>query len=765
MHDPWDEFLQDLPLILAGPILQHTDPESVTVWIALRQACQVSLQVYTTSSGGAALDRCLLSGERSTVALGESLHVVAVTARAAEQTRLTQERLYAYDLQFRPTGSGSSPAQTLGQALCSSRFPTVKLSYFPHQKPTFVLPPARLQDLKIAQGSCRKPHGNGFDALPILDDLIAVAADRPRQRPQQLFLTGDQIYGDDVAAPLLWVASHLATTLLGWEEQLPVGQARSKVVKQTPKELPPGQRAEVATTEAGFTAGLRHQRQKVTSHLFSFGEYFASYLLAWSPICWPVQIPAGQAILRDRKAQRQWDREARNMRQFIHTLWKVRRALANIPTYTIFDDHDVSDDWNLNQAWCIRVLGKPLGRRVVQNALLAYALSQAWGNQPAQFEANQSGAQLLAAVQRWSASQGRDRAADQAIARYLGMPDADPKTGLPRFVRDGPVLVLNRHSEALTWHYTVRGPCHEVVVLDTRTRRGYPAEQKPIAPPRLLCPQAFDQQLRWPLQQTAQSDAPVQLTFVIAPTNLFGLRVIDWIHHWQLRRNKVFAADVGDAWNINMEALAELLTTLFEQRQQVVVLSGDIHYSSVAHLSTAATSQVRTALIQLTSSALKNEETLTRLIHTRLKDWLLPEKQRHWWGWNQPLTMVERPRRFHQNSCAKPDWQCQLNWVPRHPAQTPAFGAQLPWLLPGRQQARRPWRQRWRFWRSRWWQEGREVVGLNNLALVHLGSQELGRVGTISQDVYWFTPWWPISVAYSRFESPLAPARSPEKPG
>lgn len=765
MHDLWDEFLQDLPLILAGPVLQHTDPESVTVWVALRQACQVGLQVYSTSSGGAALDRCLLSGQRSTIALGESLHMVAVTARAAEQTRLTSDRLYAYDLQFRPTGPSASPPQTLEQALCSSRFPTVTLSYFPHQKPTFVLPPARLQDLKIVQGSCRKPHGNGFDALPILDDLIAVAASQPQQRPQQLFLTGDQIYGDDVAAPLLWVASHLATTLLGWEERLPVGQARSKVVKQTPRELPPGRRAEAATTEAGFTAGLRHQRQKVTSHLFSFGEYFASYLLAWSPICWPVRIPSGKAILRDRKAQRQWDREARNMRQFIHTLWKVRRALANISTHTIFDDHDVSDDWNLNQAWCIRVLGKPLGRRVVQNALLAYALSQGWGNRPEQFEANQSGAQLLAAVQRWSASQGQDRAADQAIAHYLGMPDADPETGLPRFVRDGPVLILNRHPEALTWHYTVRGPCHEVIVLDTRTWRGYPAEQNPIAPPRLLCPSAFDQQLRRPLQQTAQSDTPVQLTFVIAPTNLFGLRVIDWIHHWQLRRNKVFSADVGDAWNIHMEALAELLATLFEQRQQVVVLSGDIHYSSVVHLSTAVSSQARTALIQLTSSALKNEETLTRLIHTRLKDWLLPEQTRRWWGWNQPLTMVERPRRLNQQSLPKPDWQCQLNWVSRHPAQTPAFGAELPWLLPPWQRARRPWLQRLRFWRSRWWQEGREVVGLNNLALVQVGSQEPGRVGRIIQDVYWFTPWWPISVVYSRFESPLVPARSLEKPG
>ena len=33
------------------------------------------------------------------------------------------------------------------------------------------------------------------------------------------------------------------------------------------------------------------------------------------------------------------------------TLPKVRRALANVPTYMIFDDHEISDDWFLNPTW------------------------------------------------------------------------------------------------------------------------------------------------------------------------------------------------------------------------------------------------------------------------------------------------------------------------------------------------------------------------------------------------------------------------------
>lgn len=43
-----NDFLHDLPLVLAGPILQHTEPTSVTVWIALRQACQVELKIFET---------------------------------------------------------------------------------------------------------------------------------------------------------------------------------------------------------------------------------------------------------------------------------------------------------------------------------------------------------------------------------------------------------------------------------------------------------------------------------------------------------------------------------------------------------------------------------------------------------------------------------------------------------------------------------------------------------------------------------------------
>jgi hypothetical protein len=772
------EFLQELPLILAGPILRSTEPESVTVWVALKQACQVELTISETLASGNEIGNSLFKETRSTVALGKFLHIVAVTARSEMGQRLSSDRLYAYDLRF--TDSTQQTEYPLEQALVSNRYARVSISYFAHQKPTFALPPQQIDHLRIVHGSCRKPHGDGFDALPILDCLIEEAASQPQQRPHQIFLTGDQIYADDVADPLLWAASNLGNLLLGWDEKLPAGPREAPNSQHyTPRQLRPGERAKVATKQAGFTAGLRNKRAKVNSHLLSLGEYYASYLLAWSPVCWMVPFPKGREMTRDRKSCQRWDREVRDIEQFIHTLWKVRRALANVPVYSIFDDHDVSDDWNLNQAWCLRVYGRPLGRWVVQNALLAYAVFQAWGNTPWQFEANQPGGKLLAAAQAWSDSQGTDRVAYGAIAQYLGMPPSNPHTGLPELIQDDSVLILDRHPETITWHYTLQSQCHEMIVLDTRTWRGYPANGKAIAPPMLLCPTAFKRQLLEPLQKRADTEIPI--TFIIAPTNVFELQVIDWIHHWQLRRNKVFSTDVGDAWNINYNALAQFLITLFEQRNQVIILSGDIHYSSTVRLSCIDTNfptkapKAESVLIQLTSSALKNEEIRTQIIHTRLKEWLLPEKVRHWAGWTDPPTMTELSnRKFFPISgkqadtqmslpSEQPDWFCALEWIPRNPVQIPTFGNSPAWLMSSsecKRRARWRWLQPFMFWKWRWFQDGREVVGVNNLALVQLKAEPENRAYQVIQDLYWFASGHSTQVVYSRYESQLAPNRS-----
>lgn len=89
-----------LPLILSGPMLRRTEPEAVTVWVALSQAEDVVLSVFEDQDGRDGNQ--VLTGSLATVKLGEHLHVVAVTAKplAAGGPVLEYGKSYLYTLQF-----------------------------------------------------------------------------------------------------------------------------------------------------------------------------------------------------------------------------------------------------------------------------------------------------------------------------------------------------------------------------------------------------------------------------------------------------------------------------------------------------------------------------------------------------------------------------------------------------------------------------------------------------------------------------------------
>jgi hypothetical protein len=171
-------------------------------------------------------------------------------------------------------------------------------------------------------------------------------------------------------------------------------------------------------------------------------------------------------------------------------------------------------------------------------------------------------------------------------------------------------------------------------------------------------------------------------------------------------------------------------------------------------------------LAQLTSSALKNSEFKTELVHTRLKAMLLPERDRHWIGWDNPL----REQETYASQVARvpaladpalptgddlPNWHYRIQWVPRQPAQTPPWGRGATWIP--RFPIHRPqWLRhliRWltRPWRDRWLQEGGEVVGRDNLGLVQFDAQQ----NSVQQSLYWYAPWKPNTVVSSRFQVPL----------
>jgi hypothetical protein len=759
--------LEQLPLIIAGPMLCHVQPDAVTVWIALKHPEMVSLKVFSTESGsGSKLATTILHSEQQTIALGKNLHVLAITATPINDTILIPNHVYAYDLAFQRAGLN------LTQALSSEQH-SPNISYFPHQLPTFALPPQDLNCLRIVHGSCRKPHGGGKDALSCLDNLIQDAASIPQQRPHQLFMTGDQIYGDDVADPMLWLCQGISQLLFGWSEALPL---ESGTILS--EDLPPGQRTTIAQLEGGMTAMLHGKEDKAKSHLLSFGEYAAAYLIAWSPVLVPENIPDAASLGMKGKQAKVWQSEIAATDSFWQNLGLVRRALANVPVYTICDDHDVSDDWYLNREWCDRVLSKPLGKRTVQNALLTYAIFQAWGNTPQHFIPGSNGAKLLQVATRWLASSGQDSQAKAECDRYLGIPANDPITNLPQYQPDQDVMILAREAEAIPWHYTVMAANHEVIVLDTRTWRGYdPGAASKLAPPMLLSPRAFQQQLQQPL---AAQPSKVSATLVVLPTNFVALGVIDRIQRYEFNRDRVFSTDVGDSWNFHETAFVTLLLNLCQQRDRVIILSGDIHYSCAVRLvHWDYASQNTSVIVQLTSSAIKNSEFATRVIHTRLKS-LFPEPTQRWLGWNQSRRQTKLPQtswwrkqsQLPQNT--DPDWQYRIEWVKRQPIQS------MPWReikttkatqsssnqgMPILNQLVKTFS--WLFtllWRNPWVQEGKEVVGRNNLSLVRFNWSE-NKLATkkVIQETYWYPPWQETRVVKSSYEvildDPLKPSQ------
>jgi hypothetical protein len=102
------------------------------------------------------------------------------------------------------------------------------------------------------------------------------------------------------------------------------------------------------------------------------------YLIAWNIDNWPVPLPTGlPTVLPDYSSQ------LKNLEMAKKAMKAVRRSFANIPSYMMFDDDEITDDWNIDQERRDNVYGTEAGRRTVANGLTAFWAFQAWGNDPA----------------------------------------------------------------------------------------------------------------------------------------------------------------------------------------------------------------------------------------------------------------------------------------------------------------------------------------------------------------------------------------------
>jgi hypothetical protein len=551
-------------------MLRRSTPTRFVCWLAVR--APVRLRIGFQRPDGAPMFRELAPGEAGCRLISAGLHLHYLLIDLHLDTPWPLDVWVGYTLAVQPLANPGHPwvnATDEAPHLCH-----------PGQtSPGFVLP-SRIHSL--LHGSCRKPHHPGGDGLVEADRLLgrllnpaaSTDPDALPHWPSLLMMTGDQIYADDVAGPMLH-AIHQVVALLGLpDETLPTG-ALPGVATATelyrhpsgfyrretllPRHAPNADLVEMlfgGVEKPVFTTDSAH------NHLITLGEVLAMYLLVWSPALWAhirLEPPPGL----DARSLKQYQTERVSLQDFIAGLPAVQRLFAHLSTAMVFDDHDITDDWNLSREWEEVAYGHPFSRRVIGNALLGYLIHQAWGNHPDAFEAP-----VLDAV-------------DAALAQPGGE------------AHDGLIDRLLRFGQ---WHYTwpTQPP---LVVLDGRTHR-WRSESAARKPSGLM-----DWESLTDLQQTLKGLPAVLL---VSPAPIFGVKLIESIQRLFTWFGRPLMVD-AENWMAHPGAGHAMLNVFRHPQtpQHFVVLSGDVHYSFVYDVELRG--QVRGPDIwQICSSGLRN---------------------------------------------------------------------------------------------------------------------------------------------------------------
>jgi hypothetical protein len=560
-----------LPIVLAGPILRRTEPGRVCVWVATSERADVDLEIGIADAKDAGP---LGSARAHSIKLGPRLYIHLASAKPGDGGFPTG-RLLDYDVTV-TTDQGRKRLRDLGLI-----DPPNAIVYPGFARPTFFIP-SEDDDLKVIHGSCRLLHGKGEDALAGVDAEIERTVRDPEKRPQALFLTGDQIYADDVASPMLVHVRPLADELLGEADDSSVPGVASLSA------LGVDGRADVVES-AGFTS------THPDNHLMSFGEFAAMYVCAWNVENWPpiFDQPEDDSSRSfgssGMKGLSKFARQVDNLERARAALPAVRRALANIPTYMIFDDHDVTDDWNINRKWHETVSTSPTGRRIVANALATFWAFQGWGNDPSNF--------------------------DSAFIETVtgGLDDAGPRTEFEKALWD---------FDAWSYHAPTHPP---TIVMDTRTQRSFDSDEGAA---RLVSRDALK---RVVALASGAGHEPGQPLVLVSAVPIFGFEM-------QERRQKFLVGKVGpyeidfEAWHSNLSGLVDLMKTVVDDLAPscCIVLSGDVHYGVSAEAAFKV-GDAKVPMLQLVSSGQKHAGVLAKWGLKALGEVLLRRHTRLGW--------------------------------------------------------------------------------------------------------------------------------------
>ena len=585
-----------LPNVLAGPLLRRLAPQRLLLWLVGSRPLGLELALYPSDASPTqqhALDECC-----RIIPIGSAAHLHLIDLPL--EVPLPCAVRIDYDLRVVDrTGSWQALPDWAPHLLHDgAALPSFVIAERPHH---------------LMYGSCRKPHHPDRDGLARADAWLGDHYSDTDAWPAWLLMTGDQVYADDVAGPML-AAIHALIAQLGlFDETLEGATVDDSKALYAARDgyyhretLLPDVTSNAALRER-FFGGVKKPvftSANAHNHLIGFAEIMAMYLLVWSPIPWQLITPACPKLDDDDRAL--FHREQAIIDDFVTDLPAAARLMAHLPTLMIFDDHDVTDDWNLTADWEACAYGHPFSRRIIGNALIAYLLCQAWGNDPERLAAP------LNVVEEWLEQASR--------TGRLACREQD--------------TVIDALLAFEGWEFQVEGT-PRLVVLDTRTRR-WRSERAPTRPSGLMNWEALTD-----LQQQLL-DAPCAV--IVSPAPIFGVKLIESVQRLFTLAGKPLMVD-AENWMAHRSAASALLNIFRHSRTpgNYVVLSGDVHYS-FAYDVVVRHRDAGPHLWQITSSGIKNAFPVTLLDwFDRLNRWLFaPWSPLNWFTKRHPLAIYPR---------------------------------------------------------------------------------------------------------------------------
>jgi len=420
-------------------------------------------------------------------------------------------------------------------------------------------------------------------ALVLIDGL-----EPDRVYTYRVELDGEPVWPEPVAAPdgAAFPASSIRTLHGDHPLRIAFGSCRVAAPHEPPWTLPPSaDRKHGKGADALYAFALRMRDADP-------GTWPDLLLLLGDQIYADDTSETVQEFIRSRRdVRRPPGLEVADFEEYTRLYWEawgdpvLRWLLSTVPTAMIFDDHDISDDWNTSAAWVEHMRATDWWDERIVSGLASYWLYQHLGNL------------------------SPDDLDDDPV--WAKVRDAGDAT---RVLREF-AYRADREVEGTRWSYTRDFGRTRLVVIDSRCGRVLEGERREMVD---------DDEWAW-IERQAGGDfdhllLATSLPFALAPA-IHDLEA--WNEHVTAGAWGRLAARIGErirqgidlehwaAFNASFDRLGALIEAVAAGRRgrppgSVVVLSGDVHHTYLAELSFPGAAGGHSPAWQAVCSPLRN---------------------------------------------------------------------------------------------------------------------------------------------------------------